>query len=203
MHGFLIKGCAEFNDSANPREQDLDIHQHTSQSIPIINCVMILLTLVKTQYQELEKAAVCTGEYRFRSQFSYLEKPLSTWNKMSLEQRERHMKRVMRANMHSTHVADSDEQDREADSDGVIQSIYSSLSVPPNVPSESWKCVVAKAYPIAADSSSMSGVPGGNVRSRFVVLSRNPDSPQKVLAGKSAGQYTWNGDPRVINSSPN
>ena len=56
---------------------------------------------------------------------------------MSLEQRERHMKRAMRANMLSTHVANSDEQDREADSDGVIQSIHSSLSVPPNVPSES------------------------------------------------------------------
>ena len=131
-----------------------------------------MLTLVKTQYQGLEKSVVCTGEYCFRSQFSYLEKPLSTWTKMSLEQRERHMKRAMRANMHSTHVANSDEQDREADSDGVIQSIHSSLSVPPNVPSESCKCVVAKARPIATDSSSMSGVPGRNFQSRFVVLSR-------------------------------
>ena len=37
-----------------------------------------MLTLVKAQYRELEKAVVHTGEYRFRSQFSYLEKPLST-----------------------------------------------------------------------------------------------------------------------------
>ena len=79
------------------------------------------------------------------------------------------MKRVMHANMHSTHVADSDEQDTEADSDGASQSIHSSLSAPPNMPSESWKRVVAKAHAIAADSSSMSAVPGGNVRSRFVV----------------------------------
>ena len=47
------------------------------------------------------------------------------------------MRRVMRANMHSTHVADSDEQDTEADSDGVSQSIHSSLPAPPNVSSES------------------------------------------------------------------
>ena len=38
----------------------------------------------------------------------------------------------------------------------------------------------------------MSVVPDRNVRSRFVVSSRHPDSPQKVLAGKSAGQYTCN-----------
>ena len=74
---------------------------------------------------------------------------------MSLEQRERHMKRVMRANMHSTHVANSDEQDTEADSDGASQSIHSSLSAPPNMPSESWKRVVAKAHAIAADSSCL------------------------------------------------
>ena len=151
-----------------------------------------MLTLVKAQYRELEKAVVHTGEYRFRSQFSYLEKPLSTWTKMSLEQRERHMRRAMHANMHSTHVADSDEQDTEADSDGVSQSIHISLPAPPNVSSESWKRVVAKAHAIAADSSSMSAVPGGNVQSRFLVSSRHPDSPQKVLAGKSAGQYTCN-----------
>ena len=122
-----------------------------------------MLTLVKVQYRELEKAVVRTGEYRFRSQFSYLEKPLSAWTKMCLEQRERHMRRVMRANMHSTHVADSDEQDKEADSDGASQSTHSSLPAPPNVSTESWKRVVAKAHAIAADSSSMSAVPGGNV----------------------------------------
>ena len=85
--------------------------------------------------------------------------------------------------MHSTHMANSDEQDTEADSDGVSQSIHRSLSAPPNMSSESWKRVVAKAHAIVADSPSMSAVPGGNVRSRFVVSSRHPDSPQKVLAG--------------------
>jgi len=53
---------------------------------------------------------ICIFHYSFP--FGKHEKPFSTWTKMSLEQRERHMKRVMRANMHCTHMANSDEQDR-------------------------------------------------------------------------------------------
>ena len=54
-----------------------------------------MLTLVKIQYQELEKAVVRTGEYRFQAKFTHLEKPLAVWTKMSVEQRKRHMKKVM------------------------------------------------------------------------------------------------------------
>ena len=114
---------------------------------------------------------ICIFQYSFW--FGKHEKPFSTWTKMSLEQRERHMKRVMCANMHCTHMADSDEQDRSGF--WWCKSKYSQLSVSStNMSSESWKCIVAKAHAIAADSSSMSAVPGGNVQSRFVVLSRHP-----------------------------
>ena len=46
-----------------------------------------MFKLVKIQYQELEKAVVRTGEYRFQANFAHLEKPLSMWTKMSVEQR--------------------------------------------------------------------------------------------------------------------
>ena len=44
-----------------------------------------MFKLVKIQYQELEKAVVRTGEYRFQANFAHLEKPLSMWTKMSVE----------------------------------------------------------------------------------------------------------------------
>ena len=146
-----------------------------------------MLALVKVQYQELEKAVVRTGEYRFRPQFSCLEKPLAKWTSMSVEQRERHMRKEMCASMHSSPLADSDDQSVEDDSNA---SIHSTLSAPPNVPSERWERVVKKAHALATEPLLMSAVPGGNARSKYVVSSRNPDSPIKVQAGKCAGQYT-------------
>jgi len=50
--------------------------------------------------------------------------------------------------------------------------------------------MVSKAQAIASDPVSMSPVPGANGKSRFVVSFRNPDSPLKVQAGKSPGQYS-------------
>jgi len=50
--------------------------------------------------------------------------------------------------------------------------------------------VVSKAQAIASDPASMSPVPSGNVKSRFVVSFRNPGFPLKVQAEKSPGQYT-------------
>jgi len=50
-----------------------------------------------------------------------------------------------------------------------------------------WECMVSK---VQTDFVSMSPVSGANGKSRFVVSFRNPDSPLKVQAGKSLGQYS-------------
>ena len=66
----------------------------------------------------------------------------------------------------------------------------SPLPTPSNISSEVWERMVSKAQAIALDPVSMSPVPGANGKSRFVVSFRNPDSPLKVQAGKSPGQYS-------------
>jgi len=152
-----------------------------------------MLALVKIQYQEMEKSVLRTGEYHFRSQFTYLEVPLSKWNNMSVEQREKHMKRVMRATMRSAHMEDIINKSDDENVDGYSDAHHlGALPNPTNIPHETWNRAVAKANAIAADPSSMSTVPGGNGRSKFVAWSRNPDSPIKVQAGKYTRLYTCN-----------
>jgi len=46
-----------------------------------------MFKLIKIQYQELEKAVIHKGEYCFQANFTYLEKPLAVWTKMSVEQK--------------------------------------------------------------------------------------------------------------------
>ena len=143
-----------------------------------------MFNLVKIQYQELEKAIVRTGEYRFQAKFAYLEKPLAVWTKMSVEQRKRHVKKVMCAKL------DSSPSDDSGDNDAAPSHNVTSLTAPTNISSEIWERMVSKAQAIASDPVSMSPVPGANEKSRFVVSFRNPSSPLKVQAGKSPGQYT-------------
>jgi len=150
-----------------------------------------MLALVKIRYQETEKSVLRTGKYRFQSQFTYLEVPFSKWNNMSVKQREKHMKRVMRATMHSSHMEDIINKCDDQNVDGYSDAHHlDALPNPPNIPHETWNRAVAKANAIAVDLSSMSTVPGGNGQSKFVAWFRNPDSPIKVQAGKYAGPYT-------------
>jgi len=146
-----------------------------------------MFKLVKIQYQELEKAVIRTGEYRFKANFAHLEKSLAAWTKMSVEQRKRHIKKVMYAKI-------NDPPSNGSDDDTAITSSsrfnVTSLPTPSNISSEVWECMVSKAQAIASDPVSMSPVPGANGKSRFVVSFRNPDSPLKVQAGKSPGQYS-------------
>ena len=86
-----------------------------------------MLTLVKIQYQELEKAVVRTGEYRFQAKFTHLEKPLAVWTKMSVEQRKRHIKKVMCVKMNDTSLNDSDDDTTKTGSSSC------SLPAPSNV----------------------------------------------------------------------
>ena len=82
--------------------------------------------------------------------------------------------------------------DSDDDNDDATKRSRSSCSLPApsNVSSEVWERVVSKARAIASDPASMSPVPGGNTKSRFVVSFRNPNSPLKVQAGKSRRQYS-------------
>ena len=68
-----------------------------------------MFKLVKIQYQELEKAVIRTGEYRFKANFAHLEKPLAAWTKMSVEQRKRHIKKVMYAKINDPPSNGSDD----------------------------------------------------------------------------------------------
>lgn len=102
---------------------------------------------------------------------------------MSVEQRKRYMKKVMCVKMNYTSLNDSDDDTTKTSSSSC------SLPTPSNVSSEVWKRVDSKAQAIASDPASMSPVPGGNAKSRFVVSFRNPRSPLKVQAGKSPGQW--------------
>ncbi len=151
-----------------------------------------MLSLVKLQYQELEKAVVRTGEYRFRPQFAHLEVPLSKWNRMSVPQRKQHVKRVMCATIHPTLTTDLCNSDGCVSAEPVHVGAFptAAFPAPTNVPRDLWDRCVAKAHAIVAESVSMSSVPGGNCRSKFVAWSRNPESPIKVQAGKSIGTYT-------------
>jgi len=86
-----------------------------------------MLTLVKIQYQELEKAVVCTGKHHFQAKFTHLEKPLAVWIKMSVEQRKRHIKKVMCVKMNDTSLNDSDDDTTKTGSSSC------SLPAPSNV----------------------------------------------------------------------
>jgi len=142
-----------------------------------------MLVLVKIQYQEMEKAVVRTGEYRFRGKFAYLEKPLSVWTGMSVEQRKRHMKKVNTAVIAGVPVVHSDDEhpvglepdDGESDSHGI-----GLLPAPLNLSPIVWDRMVAKPKTIVSDPASMSPIPGSNNKSRFVVSFRNPNSPMKI-----------------------
>ena len=101
--------------------------------------------MVKIQYQELEKAIICTGEYRFQANFTHLEKPLAMWTKMSVEQRKRHIKKVMCAKINDTSSNDSNDDATMASSS---RCKATSLPAPSNVSSKVWKRVVSKAQAI-------------------------------------------------------
>ena len=63
-----------------------------------------MFKLIKIQYQELDKAVIRNGEYHFQANFTYLEKPLAVWIKMSVEQRRRHTQKVMHATVKMIHL---------------------------------------------------------------------------------------------------
>jgi len=98
-----------------------------------------MFNLVKIQYQELEKAVIHTGEYHFQANFTYLEKPLAVWTKMSVEQRKRHTQKVMHAE-----VNDSPSSDSDGDTSLTCTSKFSVsfLPAPSNVSSEVWERMV-------------------------------------------------------------
>lgn len=150
-----------------------------------------MLSLVKIQYQELEKAVVCSGEYRFRPKFSYLQVPLSKWNRMSVKQREQHMKQVKCAAIATCSIQSPNPELGESACALDPDSTYSSQG-PSTIPSDLWTSCVEKAKSIIANPTAMSDVPGGSCRSKFVLWSRNPESPIKVSAGKKDGVYTCN-----------
>ena len=63
---------------------------------------------------------------------------------------------------------------------------------PVNIPKDVWDRCLVKVKSLHDSPTSMSTVPGGNARSKFVAWSRNPDSPIKVQAGKFSGKYMCN-----------
>ena len=65
-----------------------------------------MLSLVNLQYQELEKCVLRTSEYHFSSSFSHLELPLSKWNRLSPEQRKKHLEQVLHVSMQCPHITD-------------------------------------------------------------------------------------------------
>ena len=140
-----------------------------------------MLSLVKMQYQELEKCVVRSGEYRFRPQFAYLEISLSTWNRMSVKQREQHMKSVHCASMQpdiSAHKASAGSGSSEAGP----SKYFDSTPAPGIIPKDTWDRCLQKVNTLLNNPESMSSVPGGNNRSRYVASTRSPDSPIKVQA---------------------
>lgn len=145
-----------------------------------------MLSLVKIQYQELEKCVVRSGEYRFRPQFAYMEVSLSTWNKMSVKQREQHMKTVYCASVQPTRSMPKASSSSEA---GPSQ-YFNNTPAPAVIPKDTWDRCLLKVNTILDNPESMCTVPGGNKRSRYVASSRNPDSPIKVQAGKCEGKYS-------------
>ena len=102
------------------------------------------------------------------------------------------MKKVRCVKMTSIPIDDanyhSDDEMLTAGNSDLVSPKVDSLPTPPNLSTVVWGRVVSKAQAIVADPVSMSPMPGGN-RNRFVVSFRNPDSPLKVQAGKSPGQY--------------
>ena len=102
-----------------------------------------MLALVKIQYQEMEKAVVRIGEYRFQDKFTYLEESSSVWTGMSIDQRKRHMKKVMSVMMTGVTVAHGDDEDPVSlERDGHE---INSLPVPSNLSSVVWDRMVSKA----------------------------------------------------------
>ena len=98
------------------------------------------------------------------------------------------MKKVMSVMITGVTVAHGDDEDPvslERDGHGI-----NSLPVPSNLSSVVWDRMVSKAKTVVSDSASMSPIPGSSSKSRFVVSFRNCNSPMKVQAGKSPGQYT-------------
>jgi len=94
------------------------------------------------------------------------------------------MKNVMCVKMNDASLNDSHDDTTK------IGNSSCSLPAPANVSSEVWEHVVSKAQAIASNPASMSPVPGGSAKRRFVLSFRSPGSPLKVQAGKFPVQYT-------------
>ena len=50
--------------------------------------------LVEEQENEIEKAVIAVGEYRFDDEYAHLQVSLSKWSSMSQAQRKRHLERI-------------------------------------------------------------------------------------------------------------
>lgn len=124
--------------------------------------------LLKEQRNEIERALICTGEYRLRDEYKYLEVEHSTWFKMTVDQRQRKISRFMKATVEANSKSCS-----------ATENPLDVLELPSSLKTSMWE----KAQELSMDEASIVKAPG--CENAWMIRSYGSERPHYVKMSKS------------------
>jgi hypothetical protein len=143
--------------------------------------------LVAMQQRDVEKALIDEGEYTLRPQYKHLEiSEPGRWWRMTEDQRARHLLnfRQFRSEKASASKLNKGKQKKDTQSSKTAflsVSVDEAKAIIPNIPEDTLEGIWNKASELLANTLSMSHIPGGSSKDRFV-LSRSGSKPHAVTA---------------------
>ena len=140
--------------------------------------------LVAEQKQEVERAVVNRGKWRFRSQYQFLQVQESVWFTMNAQQRQKHLSRV-----HSISLAEAEDNSNIGScsaSKGTLSIDAETVAKSSNLPVTCVEGILQKASKLLQEENAIVPAPGQSPEARKV-LSYSSKTPHMVTPVKGGG----------------
>ena len=152
--------------------------EYEEMSLP--DFIVLSKAIAESQRQEIMRAIIRKGKYRFKQEFSFLEVPESQWmHEMNQDRKKSHLLRVMQTELDAKNNSNVTSLDPSNGATPMLSVCYSQLQV--NVPSTVLASIWNKASQYLATENAVVQAPSmENGIRRFSVHSRSSSCPNSV-----------------------